>query len=262
MANASIAPLGAPTRTLQELVMAAHFQVPLPLTVLDLADWVSLFSDFPIVQQLDHLGPLNLPGVGPVPQFALQFAQPGLLPRMLLRSPDGRYTVQLQDDRFGFSWTRIEPLGETANYPGFEAMLERWLDTLSRFEAWTEQRFHLRPAHRLVEINYANADPLDRDGKTRRISEIFKFVQPSRGVNAFNTSWSETVYPIDPDQPRFRGVVNAVAALTEIPPARVLAFNFTGFAEVADGQQSKHIMNDIHAKIREMYESAIVSDVH
>ena len=95
------------TRSLQELVIAAHFQAPLPLTVMDLADWVEHFTkEFPVIQQLPPLPPTNLPVPG-VPGVQFQFlpVDATALPRMLLRTADGRYSVQLQNDQFAFGWS-------------------------------------------------------------------------------------------------------------------------------------------------------------
>src|SRR6185437_8405634 len=99
-----------PTRTLQEVVLGVHFQAPLPLAIIDVADWVNEFSDHPIVQQIQALPTVNLP-TEDGPQMAFEIGVAGLtIPRMLLRSADGRYSVQLQGDRFVVGWSRIEPL--------------------------------------------------------------------------------------------------------------------------------------------------------
>ena len=248
-----------PTKTLQELIMAAHFRAPLTLSVLDLADWVDHFSDHPIVQYLPTIPQANLPQLG-APQMSLEMISPIALPRILLRSPDGRYSLQLQGDRFALGWARIEPVGVPAEYPGFEAMLERWTVVLSRFEQWTEERFQLRLKHRLVEINYANAAPLEHDGQRKRISEIFRFLHlKGRSVIGFNANWVERIYSGD----QAIGTVSAAVGLGQVPPeTSVVAFNFIGMAEVAENQESKHIMKEVHGKIREVYESAIVADAH
>jgi uncharacterized protein (TIGR04255 family) len=250
------------TRSLQELIIAAHFQAPLPFTVMDLASWVEHFSELPVVQQLPPLAAANLPTPG-IPQLQLQFVsvEAATLPRMLLRTADGRYSVQLQNDRFAFGWHRTEPIGDPAEYAGFEAHREHWKQTLDHFEVWTERRFRQRPAHRLLELSYNNAVPFEREGRQRRLSELFKFVQPGgRIMNGFNTSWVEPIYPTADGQPP-KGVVSAVVGLGVAPPAvNVLAFTFSGLATVATDEQSEHILNDIHAKIRDIYESAIVPD--
>lgn len=254
----------APTTSLQELVLAAHFQAPLPLTVVDVADWANQFSDHPIVQQIQALPTTNLPSPG-MPQMAFEIGIAGVsLPRILLRSSDGRYSMQLQGDRFAVGWQRVEPVGHPADYPGYGAMSLRWSEMLGRFEKWTTDRFQLRPKHRLAEINYVNAMPLDLGGKKIRISELFKFVQASgRPLTMFNVNWAERVYPEDPIEGQQRGFITASVGLGQAPPAiPVLAFNFAGLGTVAEGQESKVVMSDIHAKIREIYQSAIVQNAN
>jgi uncharacterized protein (TIGR04255 family) len=246
------------TRSLQELIIAAHFDAPLPITVMDLASWVAHFGNFPLVQQLPVLPPMNLPVPG-APQ--IHFVAEGTLPRMFLRTTDGRHSVQLQNDRLAFGWHRTEPIGDPAEYPGFEANLADWKHALDDFEAWTQERFHQKPAHRMVEISYSNAVPIERDGGKKKLSEIFKFVQlGGRKINGFNASWAESIYPVADMQPP-KGVVGCMVGLGIAPPALpVLAFTFTGSASIAPGEHSEHILSDIHAKIREIYESAIIPD--
>src|SRR5258708_20679838 len=104
------------TKTLQELIIAVHFEAPLTLTVVDLADWVAQFSKgFPIIQQLPSLPTANLtsPLAG---QMQLQMLATSPLPRMLVRSAEGKHSVQLQDDRFGFGCPRTEPPGGPSQY--------------------------------------------------------------------------------------------------------------------------------------------------
>jgi uncharacterized protein (TIGR04255 family) len=249
------------TRSLQELIVAAHFETPIPLTVMDLADWVSQFSEFSIVQQLPFLQPANFPVAGP-PRFQLEMLAEISLPRMLLRTPDGQYSVQLQNDRFAFGWHRTEPVGEPSEYPGFEAIRRSWEEALARFDTWTESRLHQRANHRLVELTYNNVALLDKDGRRRRLSEIFKFVQTGpRKLGAFSASWIESIYPgVLPDtEPK--AVVSAQVGLGSAPPDKpVLSFLFTGLGKVAGSEESKHMLHEIHAKIREIYESSIVPD--
>ncbi|MDA9499312.1 hypothetical protein [Bradyrhizobium sp. CCBAU 11357] len=255
----SVAP--AATTTLQEFVLAGHFRAPLPLGLMDLANWVSSFPDFPLHQELPPLPTANMPTAGAPQGPAIEFGMGTMLPRMLLRSQDGRYTLQLQNDRLAFGWARIEPVGLPADYPGFERMLALWTEMRSRVEDWIEGRFRARPQYRLVEVNYLNATPLEVEGKQKRISEVFRFVQPGgRRVNGFLVQWGERVYPGPDDEP-MRAVVTAAVALGQAPPAiRVLNFNFQGMATVADGEESNHIISDVHAKIREIYQSAMISD--
>lgn len=251
----------APTRSLQELILAAHFQAPLPLGIMDVADWAQHFAEYPIVQQLPIAPPMDLANPGGT--LSLEFGSSGVtLPRILLRSADGRFTVQLQNDRFVVGWARIEPLGADADYPGFEEMIERWKELLGRFEAWALSRFQLRPQYRLAEVNYVNAMPLEYEGRKIRISEIFRFVQSTgRPLNMFAVNWAERIYATESFDPTRNGFVNVSVGLAQAPSSvTVLAFNFTGSAIVPEGKETPLIMGDIHDKIREIYLSAIVQN--
>ena len=206
------------TKSLQELIIAVHFEVPIPLAVVDLADWIALFSkDFPVVQQLPNLPQVSLPVPGMLPQMQFQMLEVPPLPRMLLRSPDSRYSVQLQNDRFAFGWHRTEPVGVPAAYDGFESHKVAWNEVLDRFEHWCMSRFHQKPKYRLLELSYSNAAPLVVDGRTKRISEIFTFVQAkSRSLGAFNVSWVEGVQPLVPGEP-VKGIVSIQVAVGTAP---------------------------------------------
>ncbi len=245
------------TRSLQELIIAGHFETPLSLTVIDIAKWAELFSNFPIIQQLPSLPRMEM-AMGLQMQF--QMAVGNEIPRMLLRSQDGRFSVQLQADRFAFGWHRTELLGEPSNYPGFENIRSRWDEVLGIFEKWTLEKFHQVPRHRLIELAYNNAIPLDQNGKKKRISDIFRFVQPgSRPVFGFSTTWTESVYP-SPSNPSVARITTQVGLSTAPPDQSVLAFIFSGAAIVEPQKESKEVLNDLHDKIREIYESSIISD--
>jgi hypothetical protein len=81
----------------------------------------------------------------------------------------------------------------------------------------------MRPGHRLIELTYSNAAPLERNGKKIKLSEIFTFVQPTgRALNAFSTSWIENVYPQSPTDPTPppRAIVTAQVVIGSIPPTQ------------------------------------------
>jgi len=254
----------APTNTLQEVSVAAHFRAPWPVGVMELADLVRHFSDYPIVQQLPRLQPATLPQFGK-PQMAFEVNVASAdLPRILLRSPDLRHTIQLQGDRLVVGWSRIEPLGAPAAYPGFDAMLVKWTGILSRFETWTDGHFSWRPEHRLGEVSYANVAPLERDGQQKRISDIFSFSQiGGRALDMMSMNWTERLYSDEESAVRPKGMVVASVGLGQAPPAiPVLAFNFAGVASVANNQQTERILSEIHTRIREIYQSTVVQDAH
>jgi len=180
---------------------------------------------------------------------------------MLLRSSDGRYSVQLQNDRFAFGWHRTEPIGEPAQYDGFESHKEAWSEVLDSLEHWHTNRFNQKPKYRLVELSYSNAAPLATGDRTKKLSEIFTFIQvKSRSVIAFNTGWVESILPLAPGEP-VKGTVSTQVALGTAPPAQpVLTFTFSGLAAVAEGEESEHILDLVHTKIREIYAAAIIPD--
>lgn len=252
----------APTASLQELVLAGHFQAPLPLGVTDAADWTIQFSDFPLIQQMPLLPTVSVPTPGPQ-HMAFELGIPtATVPRMLLRSPDGRNLLQLQPDRFAIGWARTEPLGAPAEYPGFNSMFATWEALLARFEAWAERRLHVRPQFRVLEISYVNAVPLKFEGKQRKISEVFRFFQAGgRPLTALNVNWAERIYPSEKFDPNENGLVSVSVGLSEAPPAiPVLVFNLSGLAPAIKGKENKQIMHDIHDKIRDIYKNAIVQN--
>jgi uncharacterized protein (TIGR04255 family) len=247
------------TATLNEFVLATHFDAPLPLSVVDLADWIGTFRpDFPQIQELPAAARVELT---PSQEVLLNLAQPSL-PRIVLRAPS-QLTLQFQADRFAFGWARAEPIGQPAEYPGYETMKARWLEMLERFRVWQEARVRSRPSSRLIEIAYHNALPMEVNGRRKRISEVFRFVQPSptRKLSSFQTSWAEQLSDA-PDAPR---VITQVGLGTAPPAQVVFAFNFTGLAlapKSATTSETLGTLDALHARILDMREASIISDGH
>ncbi|MFZ2104043.1 MAG: TIGR04255 family protein [Roseiarcus sp.] len=245
------------TSTLQELLLVEHFRTPLPLSILDMADWANEFATYPKAQQLQVVPPVELSSPGPI-GFTFNLAQPEL-PRLMLRSANGERTIQLQADRFGYGWSRKVPIGERAEYPGFEAIKLDCATEMHKFRTWCGRRIGTVPKIKLVEIGYHNAAPIVVGEKRRRLADIFRWVQPARPVNSFQVSWAELLQKDRPDAPR----VNAVVAVGSAPPvAEALIFNFMGFAPIDkdDDGNISDAFDRLHQRILEMYESAIVKD--
>lgn len=231
------------------------------LTLVDLAAWISRHSvDFPIVQQLPEAPPVSL--LGSPDQMQIQMFGPPPLPRLLLRSNDQRSAIQIQNDRFALSWHRTEPLGDPTEYPGFDAQKAIWRGRLDDFESYARERFGQAPKYRLIELSYVNAAPLLVGGKARRISEVFKFIRPEgRRLGAFNVMWTEPILPaVTPDENP--GVITCQFVLGTAPPAiPVLAYTFTGLISVTSGKQYDVLLDIVHSRIREIYETVIFQDV-
>lgn len=253
------------TRSLQEVVFAVHFAAPLPLTLLDVADWIAEYGgEQPVVQELPVLGRSEMPIPGKVNQAALQFVQEvdGTLPRVRVRGPDPHSLCILQNDRVAFGWTRVVAVGEDVDYPGYDALRGAWALEISRFSRWLTARIGEAIVPRMVELSYANAYILDVDDKPRRMGDIFKLLNADyRPVNAFQVNWSEFIGVGG------EGVVNAQAGVGVAPPAkRVFAVNYFGLAipggQSESGDAAEAVMlgvDKLHQRILDMHEAAVVS---
>jgi len=242
------------TTTLQEVILVAHLQPALPLTVLDAADWVREFSEFGEARQLQWLPPIDLAQAAP---FSIAFNPAQEIPRILLRSIDGKRHVQLQSDRFAFGWTRSLPVGQTESYPGYEGLKSERLQYDLKFRAWCVKRFGISPHTRLAELTYNNAAPIVEGGQRRRIGDIFRWVQPIRTVNAFQVSWVDLL-----EKGRLEGSrVSGLVALGSAPPvSEALLFNFTGLfpLEKTDDAATFTAWDVLHERITAMYDTTIV----
>jgi hypothetical protein len=240
------------TTTLQEVILVEHFRQALPLTILDVADWAREFSEFGEPRQLPWLPPIDLTQS----PFSIGFQTNQELPRLLLSSITRSTHLQLQSDRFGFGWSRASSVGDKARYPGYEDLLARRSEIADRFRAWCTKRLGVSPESRLVELTYNNATPIVVEGRRRRLSEIFRWVQPSRPVNSFQVSWLELMEKNKPDAAR----VAAVVAVGAAPPvSEALLFNFSGVGPIdKDEKHTKSDMwNALHRRIQDMYDAAI-----
>ena len=239
------------TATLQEMVLVEHFAPALPLTIPDVADWAREFGDFGEPLQLPWLPPVQLGRPG---EFSIGTAVE--LPRLVLRSLAQNRSVQLQSDRFAFGWNRSLRIGDFEKYPGYEQLKREQAQYSGQYREWYQKRFGLSPQTRLVELAYNNAAPFVMDdGKRRRLSEIFKWVQPSRPVNAFQVAWTELLELGRPDAPR----VNAFVSIGAAPPVpEALIFNFAGFAGIDNSEKSTiyHWLDALHARILAMFDAA------
>jgi len=251
--GSSLMPL---TSTLREMLLVEHFKTPFNLTVMDLADWAKQFFEFPQVQQLQTAPPIDLSAASPI---GVQIVAQAEVPRLMLRSAGGDRIVQFQADRFAMGWARTRPLGELDEYPGYPTLRGQWIEILQKFHQWCSVRFGAVPSVRLVEIAYNNAALIDLDGKRRRLSDIFRWVQPSRPVNAFQVGWAEAVREL-PDKSR---VMANVGLAPDTPGQTVLQFNFTGFGITdASGESDQPIqaLDVLHTRILDMYVAAIISE--
>ena len=224
------------------------------MTVLDLADWVRNFEDsYPFADQLPFAPRVELQTGSPQIMFGPVEVD---LPRIQLRSASTSERLQLQTDRFVMTWSRSEALGEPANYPGYLVMKANWRKRVAEFREWHNRRLGPAPAGRLIELAYVNSVPLDVAGQKRRLSDIFKFIQPGRALNGFQVSWIESLVP-EPNAAR----VTAQAGLGSAPTgASIFGYNFIGLGPIAGtgaDDDSLDVVDKLHDRIIEMRSAAI-----
>lgn len=251
------------TRSLQEVVLAIHFAEPLSIAVPELASWIAEFGGVePAFQQLPALPTANIPVPGAPSPFGVQFLteDAGGLPRVRVHGSDGHTLYIFQNDRIGFGWQRNAEIGQEVDYPGYDALRGVWAMEIERFINWLS-RLSQSFVPRLVELSYNNNFPLIVAGRQRRISEIFKLLNPDyRPVNAFQASWSEYVGS------SVEGMVTAQVGLGMAPPGqRVLAVNYFGLCAITDGRPpSVEVVmkgaDKLHERILDMHRSAVISN--
>src|SRR5260370_23658438 len=104
----------------QEVAFSVSFQTPKPMSAAFIGIfWSQVRQEFPDLSE----GPpipavVEAPSEGVAVNFMPQFQMLNLphLRRAILKSKDGRYIIQLQQDKFVLNWTR----GKSKTYPDFE----------------------------------------------------------------------------------------------------------------------------------------------
>ncbi len=252
------------TRSLQEVVLALHFEQPAPLTLLDVAAWVAEFGGprHTSYAELPSLPPAQIPLLGqPTGQVGIQLIGAdggGILPRLRFNGPDQSTLCVIQQDRLAFGWQRQAPVGEKDTYPGYEALRERWSVDTKHFCEWISDRLDHNMRFRLVELSYNNAFPLLIEGGTRKLSDVVKFFTPiGRGVTSFNATWTEHL------DPPASGYVQAIVGIGTAPPALpVIGVNFFGLGALSsvDDQLVESAMqgaDKLHGRILDMRKATI-----
>lgn len=250
------------TRSLQEVLFAAHFEAPLPLSVLDLADWRKTFErQFPLFQQqpawdpyvwLDfHNNAIQHPHM---PQISMLRS---LLPRVMAFSEDQRWSIHFQGDRVAISWRRTEPTGEPTPYPGFWKVAGEALAFLESFREWWQTRFDIPVNFRVCELNYFNAFPLAAGHKTR-LSDVFKFIvpQPSKMIANLNVNWT---FPSDPPDESRVHFVGGMGVMPDCPAVAV--FNFAGANKTESGGTAEELKTT-YEKLHDIISDAYITTIN
>ena len=97
---------------------------------------------------------------GPAP-VNMQLTLPLELPRSMFRNDHGEL-VQLQDDRFGFNWIKVD---EASPYPRYDATRKRFSDLYQGFVEYIKGRYGVELELRQCEITNVNIVPVSDFGK-------------------------------------------------------------------------------------------------
>lgn len=83
------------------------------------------------------------------------------LPRSMFRNDSGEL-VQLQDDRFGFNWIKVD---DASPYPRYDATRKRFLELYEHFANYIGERYKVELELRQCEITNVNIIPVSAFGK-------------------------------------------------------------------------------------------------
>jgi uncharacterized protein (TIGR04255 family) len=182
------------------------------------------------------------------------------MPRIFLRGDNVSDYLVFQHDRLAFAWHRTEPVGDEANYPGYDALRGRWQVLLDRFNRWSVDHLGGVPLLRHLEFSYQNAFPIEEpEGSSLHVPQYFKLGGfGDRPLEQFHLGWRELVPNTD------GGYVDAVATIGTVPPATpAFIFNFSAMAPLSPSTSADTVFataDAVHTHIRAMYAATIALD--
>lgn len=234
----------------QEVSLSAQFQA-LPVNLMDIADLVGRFAqEFPIFQQAPPTPPFV---VSPVPvEITFNIPPDQVLPRAWLVSEDGHLLLQIQPYRIGINWRRLAPSTVETDYPGYEALLDRFLGLLEVVKQWAADRVQAALVFDAAELMYTNLIPMEIEGSTRRISEVLSFYTPQTRtpVVNFQVHWSES---LTEEYPGWLNCIFAPGAMTIEGGSGMMA-TFIGRWGLGDVNPSELVrrFNVAHDKVHDL----------
>ncbi len=134
--------------------------------------WQEISSDFPEVATEAPLEPVHERFGGAKPKDAsLQFHRALPLPRAMFRNPANGELIQIQKDRFGFNWAKVED----QPYPRSEPLMARFCHLLEQFGAYVERQD--LGALRLQQCELTNLNVLPVSDFGRSYADLSKALQ-------------------------------------------------------------------------------------
>lgn len=139
-----------------EVAVSVQFEVPV-LGMPQIVQWWSQIRDqFPGFEQGVPIPPatesFDMPEVlQPRVQFQLLDAPP--VPRIFLKNATDTELIQIQQDRFGYSWRKLKPEDE---YPRYVAIRRHFQEQMTAFEQFLASQHIERVSPTLCEVTYVN----------------------------------------------------------------------------------------------------------
>lgn len=157
-----------------QLLLTTQFQQPAQnLTVFDYADLRDVYAEYPVRRHVPRAGPM--PVMQPKTQLTEYISD---APRLQFITEDLQWEVLFQEDRISVGWNRTSPLDEKSGYPGFNAVLKRFIDELSKLSIFLIERGSDAIAAGIGEVSYSDAFRLKKtDGTSRKMEEIFSNIR-------------------------------------------------------------------------------------
>ena len=175
--------------------------------------WTQIRERFPKYEQAPPLPPSIETFEGPQePRFEFQISDTPPTPRLLMLSEPGTEVLQIQEDRFGYSWRKLSPDHEYPRYVNIRENFERELAEFQNFLS-TEGLGALLPVQ--CEVTYVNV--ILSEGVWDSHSDLGKIIPSAapRLTEGFLSPPEQTRYasqyliPGDGDVPQGRLYVNA-----------------------------------------------------
>jgi uncharacterized protein (TIGR04255 family) len=209
-----------------QVILGVEFTGPIISEAAALADfWNEIRDEFSEVERQAPLAPMaETFDVQPQqPQFEFRLGPGGRAQRYLFRNPDEGFAIQVQEDRFAFSWERLIP---DQQYPRYSSIRERFQEIYATFIKSADEQLLAEHSPSWCATTYTNeiVHPDSEDPLSGPLEDILCFLSRPD---------SEVLPPVEDTmvrqrrllrdaegEPRGRLYIQSVPALTPPPQLR------------------------------------------
>ena len=212
---------GSTTRNapITQVMLTLQFQPFLgALNIVQLADVRNLFAEgYPIFSQILRAGPMT----GKLSE--LPIGAESRMPRLQLIKSDLSGGIAFQEDRISLSWDRTALLEHDDGYPGFDAVLDEFLEAVRRVREHFVGIGIGIISPRVGEIIYTDRVITGRaDGQQSNLGDVLSAFTPNFAGDAviYNASW-KTPFAIE----AFEGYINVEVKGPDLAPFDLVTAN-------------------------------------